>query len=120
MIQGLAIQGLAGEENNMKLEKTNRGFALLNFNDRNGEKCSIQKSSLATEDAIWFGVDDASPQIMASKARAYGVSTSDTTGWVPYPIPDEVLLTTRMHLTREQVADLLPLLQHFVDTGELV
>lgn len=103
----------------MKIENTARGFALANFIDRYGAKCSIQKSSLATEDAIWFGVDDADPKILASKARAYGVTTSETTGWVPYPIPTEVLLTTRMHLTREQVADLLPVLEHFVATGEL-
>lgn len=103
----------------MEITKTHRGFALSNFTDRNGEQCSIQKSSLATEDAIWLGIDDARPQIMASKARAYGVDTVETTGWVPYPIPDEVLLTTRMHLTREQVAELLPLLQRFVATGEL-
>lgn len=103
----------------MEITKTHRGFALAHFKDRNGEKCSIQKSSLATEDAIWLGIDDARPQIMAKDARALGVETAETTGWVTYPIPEEVLLTTRMHLTREQVADLLPTLLNFVATGEL-
>ena len=40
-------------------------------------------------------------------------------GWVKFEIPKEVLLSTRMHLTRKQVKELLPLLQKFVETGEL-
>ena len=103
----------------MKKSKTSRGFALAEFTDLYGAKCSIQKSSLATDDAIWFGVDDADPKIMASQAKSFGVETQETTGWVSYPIPDEVLLTTRMHLNRKQVAKLLPVLQKFVDTGEI-
>lgn len=99
--------------------KTHRGFAVQEFKDLYGADCSIQKSSLATDDAIWLGVDDAKPQIMASQAAGFGVKTEETTGWVPYPIPEEVLLTTRMHLNREQVATLLPILQKFVETGEL-
>lgn len=103
----------------IKLETTSRGFALGTFRDRGGHECSIQKSSLATEDAIWLGVNDAEPKIMASQAAEHGVETTETYGWVPFPIPKAVLLTTRMDLTREQVANLLPVLQYFVDTGEL-
>jgi len=97
----------------MELEKTQRGFALGKFTDHYGHGCSIQKSSLATDDAIWLGLDDASPQIMASKLDP------NLTGWLPYPIPLDVNLNTRMHLTREQVAELLPTLQRFVETGEM-
>lgn len=103
----------------MKRSHTQRGFALIEFTDRYDAQCNIQKSSLATDDAIWFGVADANPIIMASQAGQFGVFTSETCGWVPYPVPNEVSMTTRMHLTREQVAELLPVLQHFVDTGEL-
>jgi len=78
---------------------TYRGFSLGEFVDMYGARCSIQKSSLATEDAIWLGVDDADPKILASKAKEHGVDTNYTTGWVDYPIPDDVLLTTRMHLS---------------------
>lgn len=92
---------------------TSRGFGVINFKDRYGYECSIQQSSLATEDAIWFGLDSASPSIMASKTEKGG------TGWVSYPIPDDVSLNTRMHLTREQVKEILPILQAFVETGEL-
>jgi len=97
----------------MERTSTPRGFALRKFSDLYGASCSIQKSSLATDDAIWLGVDDADPQILASKVR------EGATGWVKYPIPEDVLLTTRMHLNREQVAELLPVLQKFVDTGEI-
>lgn len=61
-----------------------RGFLRGQFTDRYGFPCSIQKSSLATEDCIWLGRD-----------------------------------LVRMHLTREMAAELIPLLQHFVETGEL-
>jgi len=61
-----------------------RGFLKGEFHDRYGSKCSIQKSSLASEDCIWLGRQKA-----------------------------------RMHLTRQMAADLIPLLQHFVETGEL-
>ncbi len=103
----------------MIITTTARGYALIEFNDRYDNACQIQKSSLATEDAIWFGVADANPQVMATHAASVGMHTSETSGWVPYPLPSAVSLNTRMHLTREQVAALLPTLQHFVDTGEL-
>lgn len=97
----------------MKISKTNRGFKLIKFKDHYNTKCNIQMSSLATEDAIWFGVEDANPKIMASDLFGHG------TGWVRYPIPDNVLISTRMHLTRKQVEALIPILQKFVDTGEI-
>lgn len=103
-----------------ELEKTERGFSLGKFEDQYGNKCSIQKSSVATKDCIWLGVDDVNPQIMAVNARKHGIKTHETTGWVPYPIPEEVLLSSRMHLSREDVKKLLPLLQRFAKTGSLV
>lgn len=102
-----------------KNEPTARGFAYSSFEDRYGAKCSIQKSSMAFEECIWFGVDDADPQIMCSNAERNGVIKQSNTGWQPYEIPEDVLLTTRMHLTQEQVKEIIPVLQHFVDTGEL-
>jgi len=103
----------------MKTEKTPRGFDHIEFTDLYGETCSLQKSSLATEDAIWFGIDDPKPMVMAKDAARLGVPTSKTTGWVPYHIPKEVLITTRMHLTQDTAAELIPLLQKFVDTGDI-
>lgn len=103
----------------MKHSHTARGFALIEFVDDYGVSCSLQKSSAATEPKVWFGVSDSSPKIMASQAVAFGVNTTETTGWVEYPIPKVVQISTRMHLTRKQVSELMPILQHFVDTGEL-
>jgi len=40
-------------------------------------------------------------------------------GWVKFEIPKELSLATRMHLTREQVKKLLPLLNKFVETGDI-
>lgn len=86
----------------MEFEKsyTNRGFELLQFYDYYDELCDIQRSSLATEDAIWLGIHNPNPRIMASKTPQGGV------GWVEYPVPDDVLISTRMHLTRKQCVDL--------------
>lgn len=101
------------------LHRTNRGWAVIQFEDRYGAACSIQESSLATERAIWFGVNEADPKIMARDAAAHGVKTDQTTGWVPYPVPEAVLMTTRMHLTQDQVKELLPVLQYFAEHGKL-
>jgi hypothetical protein len=85
--------------NYLNKEYTHRGFAIYHFDDLYGAKCSLQKSSLATDDAIWLGVDDANPQIMASKTPQGG------TGWVKYDIPDDVMFTTRMHNDRMRCVD---------------
>lgn len=103
----------------MEMTKTNRGFELGKFVDRRGSNCSIQKSSVATENCIWLGVDDANPQIMAFDAIRLGIPANQNSGWIKYEIPKEVLLSTRMHLSQEQVRDLIPILQRFVDTGDI-
>lgn len=74
----------------MKKTKTLRGFDRIDFKDRYNQFCSLQKSSLASEDAIWLGVD----------------------------IDLDGKENTRMHLTREQVKELLPHLQRFAETGD--
>ena len=73
-------------------QTTERGFIRLDFEDRYKQQCSLQKSSLAGEDAIWLGVD----------VNIDGKNVGE-----------------RMHLTQEMVSALIPYLQHFVDTGEL-
>lgn len=79
----------------------------------------MQMSSVATYDAIWLGIDDAEPKILASRAEALGIKTDETTGWIPYPIPVGVILNTRMYLTRDQAGELARVLQHYYETGEL-
>jgi hypothetical protein len=106
-------------------QKTSRGFPLLEFKDRYGVPCTLQASSLAEykkpgTSAVWLGCSEPNPRIMASKAAAHGVKTEETTGWVPYPIPEEVLCDTRMHLDREQVAGLILHLKKWLATGNFV
>lgn len=87
---------------------TARGFPLIEFDDQYGVQCSLQKSSLATEDAIWFGCNEANPKVLIRGQ-----------GWVPVSMPEGYVADTRMHLTRKQVSELLPHLLKFVETGEI-
>ena len=98
---------------NIQKSKTPRNFKLIEFRDYYENECSIQESSLAIEEAIWIGVDDANPQILESKIKEGG------TGYVKYIVPEDVHFTTRMHLTREQVKEILPFLKKFVKEGEI-
>lgn len=107
----------------LKYRWTKRRFPYVKFSDLYGAECSIQLSSLASDNAIWFGVDDANPQIMARDAHRLGLDyllhdgPERLNGWVDYHILPEVQLTTRMHLTQEQVKALLPILQFFAEHG---
>jgi hypothetical protein len=111
---------------------TERGFPLIEFKDAYGENCSIQESSRAVcenEDGtvndplgwIWLGIDDAKPQIMKSKAKSLGIELppGEVSGWMPYPIPEHVLLSTRMHLNEKQVRGLVGVLTRWLETGTL-
>lgn len=96
------------------MSRTDRGFSTHDFTDLYGVKCRIQKSSLATEDAIWLGAKE----IGLKKFTPYAG------GWVDVPLEMEPMgvthsANTMMHLNREQVAALLPMLQRFVATGEI-
>lgn len=99
--------------------KTERGFSIIEFLDRNGQMCQVQKSSLAEEDAVWVGVRDASPMILAKDAKKLGIKTLEDVGWVQYPIPECVSIKTRMHLSKDDAVLLVQLLQEFINTGEL-
>ena len=51
----------------MEKSTTARGFSITEFSDQYGEKCSLQKSSLATEDCVWFGIDEPKVQALAKE-----------------------------------------------------
>lgn len=55
--------------------------------------------------------------VLASEAASVGIETDQTTGWVPYPIPNQVSLYTRMHLSEDGVRGLIAHLQSWLDTG---
>ena len=93
----------------MNITHTGKGFAKAEFLDRNEVPCSLQKSSIATEDCIWLGADD------------IGLSCFEAgKGWNKV-ILDGVrhVANNRMHLSRANVQALLPLLKHFALTGDL-
>lgn len=105
------------------VESTLRGFPIIYFKDKYGVSCSLQMSSLAEYEqpgvsAVWLGVVDTQPKVMAKEAYAVGVKTEETVGWVPFPIPDQVLISSRMHLDRNQVESLICHLSKWLKYGE--
>lgn len=100
----------------MEKKKTARGFGYYDFEDSYGMKCSIQESSSGEENKIWLGIDEPTVKVLAS---AHPELTKETVGWVDVPLPSDVNIHGRMHLNREQVEALLPLLNHFAKTGDL-
>ena len=86
--------------------ETNRGFMFIQFHDTYGELCSVQESSAIHEEEgnayIWVGVHDPKPIIMASDAMNLGIDISNyKNGWIPYEIPSEALISSRMHLDKD-------------------
>ncbi|MEK7101193.1 MAG: hypothetical protein AAB921_03790 [Patescibacteria group bacterium] len=73
----------------IKMEPTERGFLRSDFRDIYGTFCSLQESSLASEDAIWLGTN------------IEGVGGN------------------RMHLDQNMVSAMLPYLTHFAKHGNL-
>ena len=108
----------------LELVYANLSSPRFSFIDRYDEKCSIQKSNLATEDAIWLGIDETKPIVMAREHPELDprpISDPERgTGWLDVPIPEDASCCGRMHLTLDMVRMLLPYLHHFVETGELV
>lgn len=97
-----------------QMDQTERGFDHLTFTDYNGVTCSLQGSSLAGEPCVWLGCDEIGLKRFTPHK-----------GWEDVPLENDVpygsmhIANTRMHLTREQVAMLLPYLQRFAETGGL-
>lgn len=79
-----------------ELKTTNRGFSLIEFTDVRGTSCSLQKSSLAFEDCIWFGVNDVSPQHFVNGKLE------------PVRFPPDTSFCSRMHLTQDHVKQIMP------------
>ena len=109
--------------------KGSRGWPRIDFQDSYGKQCSMQLSSVIGDyedaferpgtSAVWLGISEVEAQVMARDAASVGINPMTDVGWVPYPIPKEVLVTTRMHLNREQVAGLRDRLTEWLETGHL-
>lgn len=98
--------------------KTLRGFEVQYFTDDYGLDCSIQESS-AVEPHVWLGVHDPPHKIMWDSAEKYGIEVGRKAGWYDYPIPEEVLVESRMHLSRKQAKALAKKLWYFAKHGVL-
>jgi len=92
------------------MEKTNRGFNISKFKDSYNKECSLQQSSSAMDDYIWLGIDKPNLVVFEDENKGKYIETI---------MPPNFSVSSRMHLNREQVAELLPHLQRFVETGEL-
>lgn len=99
---------MADDQINNTLRKTERGFGIIDFIDDYGRECSLQKSSSAEDEKVWLGMDK--PELK------YLVKGE---GWKDFQLPEGIESFSRMHLTREHVAMLLPYLQKYLETGEL-
>jgi len=95
----------------MKRKTTNRGFGYVEFKDQKGIECSIQKSSSAMEECIWLGADKIGMKVFIAGSGWQSMGHLDNDGLH--------IANNRMHLTRKQVEKLIPILQKFVDTGDV-
>lgn len=109
----------------MKIKKTVRGFSIIEFIDSNGESCSLQKSSSALEDKIWLGIDNAKIREFYPRPRNINDSWCEldkeyVEEKLKHRPQNEIYFENqRMHLTQNQVKELLPHLQAFAKTGEI-
>lgn len=94
------------KQKKLEVTQTCRGFDYIKFDDHYGQHCSLQKSSLMEPDAIWLGVDNTGPY-MGSIDPLHNKQDVN------------VDVKCRMHLSQEQVKQLLPFLIKFAETGEL-
>lgn len=98
---------------------TTRGFRYVEFDDHNKNSCTLQQSSLANEHAIWLGISEPTVKLFVTNSAQpwQEVSTAELKSLRHGA--ESVLISARMHLTRQQVKALLPFLNHFAETGEI-
>jgi hypothetical protein len=109
---------------NFKNRITNRGFSIIEFQDDCGEECNIQISS-SVEPHVWLGMSKPKAIIMWKDAKAIGLDLPkkypecNEYGWCDYPLPEDVRIFTRMHLTKKQSFKLALKLLKFAFSGRL-
>lgn len=93
----------------MKRCLTANGFQYVMFNDDFGVECSIQMSTPSDGECIWLGCSNPEPKFLDE--------TDGKKVWSKIELPDGAIFNARMHLSRKHAAELIPMLQKFVDTG---
>ncbi|WP_300924617.1 hypothetical protein [uncultured Clostridium sp.] len=107
-----------------KKDKTARGYRVFHFNDDYNITCSLQESS-SVEPHIWLGIDEPEHKIKYKDSEALGLGLQklypecNEDGWCNYPIPQEVLVSSRMHLNQKQAKKLGEALLKFAERGDL-
>lgn len=89
-----------------------RGFKVIEFKDIYENELSIQESP-NDKNSLLLNINDNNPSIMKSDP------IDNTEEWIDYSIPEDTYVNIRIHLSKEQIKELIPILQRFVDTGEL-
>ena len=109
----------------MNIEETRRGFKLGTFKDTKGVECSIQKSSLASKQAIWFGVNEVDPRILKEgvwePVTTASYQPTDIHGnlivgeLTPVTELHQVLYEDRMHISQDHANTLLEIFNKFLN-----
>jgi hypothetical protein len=102
----------------LQVQHTDRGFAYYEFTDGYNEACTVQKSSSAMDQFIWLGTKDFTIKGFTPYGQPPWKTISQDHLKSVFGFQD-VIANNRMHLSRKQVKQLLPILQKFVDTGEI-
>lgn len=129
VLEGLVdLDGGGGVSNKLgNVQKTNKGFSKIIFTDSYKAQCSLQQSSAISEDDqdiggsfVWLGIENHDAKILKRDALELGLPLpkGEISGWMEYPIPKEVSLTTRMHLNRKQVKALVKELTQWLKEGD--
>lgn len=99
----------------MEWDKTSRGFKIGKFKDNKNVECTIQESSNALKSCIWLGALDIGLKEFIAHRKP--------SAWAPIELEDSIdhhyIANNRMELTQEMAQELIPILQKFVETGEL-
>jgi hypothetical protein len=95
----------------MEKTYTQRGFGRYDFVDDYGAECSLQLSSSGIR--VWLGCND-----IGLRAGYPWREVSEEELKTALKV-EELVSNNRMHLSVEQVKVLLPMLQKFVETGDI-
>lgn len=103
-----------------KFARARGGKELVKFKDVIGNACVVETMNLAFGNAsLRIGLEKAQPKIQALDARAIGMSSTQKTGLIKYPIPEGVRIDTTMVLAPNQVAGLVQVLLHWLKHGTI-
>ncbi len=107
----------------LEFSNTCRGFRKIKFSDDYALQCSLQESSIDRPGGcIWIGLENPAVQYgprLISALPLIQKAADEANIAMGAATPGDVLMDGRMHLTREMAADLIPVLQYFVQTGHL-